>query len=102
MIEYILPIFCASNAFFWFYLMNIIDPITISAFALGLLHAILPMQKFNEMCFKVKDPEPNTFLYQNVKANFLTDYSRENPATATIAKKVFLETQAIKTLKVFF
>ncbi len=59
MLEFILPIFSASNFFFFYYIKGSISFYTIIGFVVGSLHAVLPMQLLNEKCFKLDEPEPN-------------------------------------------
>ena len=53
MIEFILPLFAGSNIFFFYYIHNTVSYYTLAGFIVGLLHAFLPMQDFNEWIFKV-------------------------------------------------
>ncbi len=91
MLEFILPIFSASNFFFFYYTKGKSSFFTIIGFGIGLLHAILPMQLLNEKLFKIDDPDPNDATYDEAKQEFDTDYARENPATASNARKLFVE-----------
>ena len=49
--------------------------------AIGIIHAVIPMQDINEKLFKLDDPVPNKITYINAKYDFDTDYGRTNPAT---------------------
>ena len=49
--------------------------------AIGIIHAVMPMQDINEKLFKLIPPTPNEKTYINAKYDFDTDYARTNPAT---------------------
>ena len=91
MIELLLPLYSISNFFFLYYLKDEINFIALLTFIIGVLHAILPMQKFNEIAFKLQEPEPNQQKYGDVVTEFETDYARCNPATMQRATKEYLE-----------
>ena len=82
MLEYILPIFSASNMFFFWYIQGTINNFTILGLVIGIVHAFLPMQKLNKKIFTIKDSVPNEVEFNDAKNNFDTDYARSNPATA--------------------
>ena len=63
MLEFVLPIFSASNLFFYWYITDQTPTIIIISFVIGVLHAALPMQEFNELIFKLDEPEPNNIDY---------------------------------------
>jgi hypothetical protein len=54
---------------------------------LGIVHAFLPMQYFNEKCFKIGEKEENNEQFNDVFFKFESDYKRSNPVTARIAKE---------------
>ncbi len=91
MLEYILPICSASNLFFCYYIELEINYVVLATLICAVVHALLPLQKFNEQCFKLPEPEPNTQRYSEVYQNFDVDYKRSNPATAERAIKDFMD-----------
>lgn len=67
-------------------------------FILGILHAFLPMQYFNEKWFKIGDKLENNLHYSEVFYKFESDYNRSNPVTSRIAKENIFQLQNIKLL----
>lgn len=59
MIELMLPIFSFSNLFFFYFVLEDISIYTVIGLVIGILHAILPMQKFNEYLFKLESSIEN-------------------------------------------
>ncbi|KAL4510023.1 hypothetical protein ABPG72_010216 [Tetrahymena utriculariae] len=85
MLELIVPIYCFSNLIFEHMLSqdNIISTFAIIGVVVGILNAILPMDKIKDM---VLDSSMNEFYiqkpqYQEIKDKFETDYDIENPVT---------------------
>ncbi|EAR99889.2 calcium-activated chloride channel protein (macronuclear) [Tetrahymena thermophila SB210] len=96
LLELAIIIFCAGNIFFSIFVIgnnNLgIDSIyQFIACGIGLINAVLPMQKINQKLFKVADAPPNEQSYFQIEDKFNTDYERENPATKQIAKQKFLD-----------
>jgi len=81
MLELILPIFSASNLFFFYFIQNDAFVTTVIGLFIGVIHAVMPMQDINEKLFKLIPPTPNEKTYINAKYDFDTDYARTNPAT---------------------
>jgi hypothetical protein len=54
---------------------------------LGIIHALLPMQYFNEKWFTIEEKDENFAPYNDVFFQFESDYKRSNPVTARIAKE---------------
>ncbi|EAR96852.2 kinase domain protein (macronuclear) [Tetrahymena thermophila SB210] len=85
MLELIVPIYCFSNLIFEHMLSqdNITSTFAIIGVVIGILNAVLPMDKLKDM---VLDNSMNEFyikkpLYQEIKDKFETDYDIENPVT---------------------
>lgn len=93
-IEYILPVFSASNVLFSYYMESSwTDEKTIISFigfGLGLIHAFLPMERFNEYIFRLES-QNNTETFNDLRLKFFTDYDRENPVSEKIAKENHLD-----------
>jgi len=53
MLELILPIFSASNLFFFYYIDNEVSYFSIIGLGIGLIHALLPMHDINKWLFKL-------------------------------------------------
>ena len=47
---------------------------------MGILHAIIPMQKVNDYIFPFQPKEREIKSFEEAKEEFLTDYPIENPA----------------------
>ncbi|EAS04833.2 kinase domain protein (macronuclear) [Tetrahymena thermophila SB210] len=82
MIEYILPIYSLSNALFLLYIVGIdyVSVVSWISLGIGLIHAALPMQLFNEKMFEIAEAPPNLQDFYQAEQFFTTDYDRENPA----------------------
>ncbi|KAL4435368.1 hypothetical protein ABPG74_022851 [Tetrahymena malaccensis] len=87
MIEYILPIYSLSNALFLIYIVGIdyVSVVSWISLGLGIIHAALPMQEFNEKMFEIAEAPPNLQDFYQAEQFFTTDYDRENPAYQLIA-----------------
>lgn len=70
LIEIILPIFSVANFFFLYYVQNTFSIVSFVGIMIGVIHAFLPMQMFNEFLFKLKEPKPNEMLYDEVYEDF--------------------------------
>ncbi|KAL4491266.1 hypothetical protein ABPG72_021652 [Tetrahymena utriculariae] len=95
LLELAIIIFCAGNIFFSIFVignnnLGFDSLYQFIACGIGLLNAVLPMQKINRKLFKVADAPPNEQSYFSIDDKFITDYERENPATKQIAKQKFL------------
>mmetsp|Transcript_4056 Transcript_4056/g.359 ORF Transcript_4056/g.359 Transcript_4056/m.359 type:complete len:159 (-) Transcript_4056:45-521(-) len=92
MIEYILPIFAASNWVFYSYVTEEFAPVTcVIGLIISLLNAFLPMELINTKLFKIKEAELENKSYEEALFDFDTDYARENPATAESSREEFFE-----------
>lgn len=62
MLEICLPIYSISNLIFASFVLdeNGVPAIELFSLIIGIVHAFLPMQKFNEKLFSVKEADPNT------------------------------------------
>ncbi|KRX08234.1 hypothetical protein PPERSA_01164 [Pseudocohnilembus persalinus] len=92
MIEYVLPIYSISCLIFSALLQDGFKSVSVYIYigiGVGIIHAYLPMQKWNEYLFKVDEAPPNKQLYQEVSDKFTSNYPMENPATGKHAKKEF-------------
>lgn len=59
MLEFVLPIFSASNIFFFWFINGEIPIINLISLGIGVLHAIIPMQLLNEKWFPLPESTPN-------------------------------------------
>ena len=59
MLEFILPIFSISNLFFFYHILGVVSYTSMIGFFIGVIHAILPMQKINIWLFKIAKRVPN-------------------------------------------
>lgn len=92
LIEYVLPIFAASNWLFFYYVTGEQGPVTcVIGVAISCLNFILPMQKINESIFQIEDAQPLKETYEQALFKFDTDYARENPATSEAAREDYLK-----------
>lgn len=65
LIEYVLPIFAASNWLFFYYVTGEQGPVTcVIGVAISCLNFILPMQKINESIFQIEDAQPLKETYE--------------------------------------
>jgi hypothetical protein len=97
LLEAILPIYCAANLMFEFFLSQDNGQeakVTLGALLgiiVGVVHMFLPMQDFNKLICYVKEAEPNTKNYDAARAEFDDDYDRQNPITSKQARIDFAE-----------
>lgn len=82
-LEFVLPIYCLTNLY-WEYEFSgheKVSTMAILGVALGVANAALPMQAINEALFSMEKVIDEIVPVDVAEYNFLTDYSRENPAT---------------------
>ena len=53
MLEFILPILGLSNLFFFYYILGVTSYASMIGLFIGIIHAILPMQKINKYLCKI-------------------------------------------------
>ncbi|KAL4483923.1 hypothetical protein ABPG72_013929 [Tetrahymena utriculariae] len=95
MIEYILPIYSLSNALFLIYIVGVdyVSVVSWISLGLGVIHAALPMQEFNEKWFQIAEAPPNLQDFYQAEQFFTTDYDRENPAYQFIVLNKYTKKQ---------
>ena len=98
MLEYFMPLFGAAIMYFMWSLRGSITGLETSAFVIGIVHALLPMQELNECLFVVEEGQANAQRYEDVNKNFDTDYKRCNPATRRYATEQLFERFNIENL----
>ncbi|CAD8118599.1 unnamed protein product [Paramecium sonneborni] len=90
-LEYVLPIYCLTNLWWEYVFLESISIEAIIGVVFGVANAILPMHEINKLLFRMK-VQPNEHLPINeAEVNFLTDYCRENPATAETERARYQE-----------
>ncbi|KRX03774.1 hypothetical protein PPERSA_04282 [Pseudocohnilembus persalinus] len=76
---------------------NLITYIGSLSFIIAVAHVILPMQKLNNWLFKFPENPPNEQNYEDAMKLFITDYTRENPSTKQLGRKLlFRKLELIK------
>ena len=98
MIEYFVPIFGASFVYFIYVLRGKIGVLEVLPLAIGLVHALLPMQELNECLFRIPDSKANEQRYSDAQKNFDTDYKRENPVTRRLASENLFQKNRLERL----
>ncbi|CAD8053519.1 unnamed protein product [Paramecium sonneborni] len=88
-LELVLPIYCGTNLWWEYVFLGSISTEAIIGICLGLGNAILPMHEINEAVFPLKSEIDEHLPIQEAEAGFLTDYCRENPATAETARQQY-------------
>ncbi|CAD8092456.1 unnamed protein product [Paramecium primaurelia] len=90
-LEYVLPIYCLTNLWWEYVFLQSISIEAIIGVCFGVANAILPMHEINKLLFRMK-AKPNEHLPINeAEVGFLTDYCRENPATAETERARYQE-----------
>lgn len=60
------------------------------ALIVGIVNAVLPMELINVWFFPRRTDRDETKNYYEAEVNLKTDYSRANPAMATLSNKKFI------------
>ncbi|CAK58393.1 unnamed protein product (macronuclear) [Paramecium tetraurelia] len=88
-LELVLPIYCMTNLWWEYVFLESISTEAIIGICLGVGNAILPMHEINESMFSMKSEIDEHLPIQEAETGFLTDYCRENPATAETARQQY-------------
>ncbi|CAD8059583.1 unnamed protein product [Paramecium sonneborni] len=88
-LELVLPIYCLTNLWWEYVFLESISVEAIIGICLGVGNAILPMHEINESMFSMKSEIDEHLPIQQAEVGFLTDYCRENPATAETARQQY-------------
>ncbi|KAM3147700.1 hypothetical protein pb186bvf_000028 [Paramecium bursaria] len=70
-LEYSLPIYCCSNLYWYYEFNNKINYYAIAGIILGILHAIIPMQKVNDYIFPFQPKEREIKSFSGCKRRIL-------------------------------
>ena len=81
MLEYYLPIFGISCMYFNFLLRDDFSILALVPFIIGIINALLPMQKINEYLFSNNENQENTHRFSDIASKFESDYLKANPGT---------------------
>ncbi|CAD8132867.1 unnamed protein product [Paramecium octaurelia] len=88
-LELVLPIYCGTNLWWEYAFLGSISTEAIIGICLGVGNAILPMHEINELIFPLQSEIDEHLPIQEAEEGFLTDYCRENPATAETARQQY-------------
>jgi hypothetical protein len=55
--------------------------LALAPFIIGILNALLPMQKINKFIFREKEKDCEDIRYDDIYNNFESTYLKENPVT---------------------
>ena len=92
-VELILPFFGFGNFIFSYHLLHKVHWQPMLVMIIGFVYALLPMEEFSEKIFPVK-AESEKLTYDEVVADFDTDYDRENPVTKSKALANWMDLRA--------
>jgi hypothetical protein len=81
MMEYFLPIFGISCMYFNYLLREEMNILALAPFIIGIVNALLPMQKINKCIFREKEKDCEDIRYDDIYNNFESTYLKENPVT---------------------
>ena len=92
-VELILPFFGFGNFIFSYHLQHEVNWQPLLILIIGIVYSLLPMEHFSEMLLPVK-AESEKLTYDEVVADFDTDYDRENPVTKPQALAHWMDIRA--------